>query len=113
MDWVVTPNVIGMGLYADGGQMSTKPYISSGQYIHKMSDYCATCTYQIKQRIGESACPFHSLYWDFIDKHQDSLRENYRMQMMVASWQKTAPLERELMKNQAENVRQRLQKCQL
>jgi deoxyribodipyrimidine photolyase-related protein len=82
-DWVVTPNVVGMGLYADGGLMSSKPYISSAAYIHKMSNYCTTCKYDPLIKTGEKACPFNLLYWDFIDRHQDVLKENHRMSMMT------------------------------
>jgi deoxyribodipyrimidine photolyase-related protein len=82
-DWVVTPNVIGMGLYADGGLMSSKPYISSAAYIHKMSNYCGSCMYDPNIKTGDKACPFNLLYWDFIDRHQDVLKENHRMSMMT------------------------------
>lgn len=81
-DWVVTPNVHGMGLYADGGLMSTKPYISTGNYINKMSDYCSSCYYDPKVKEGPTACPFHSLYWSFIDRHRDTLSSNPRMSLM-------------------------------
>jgi deoxyribodipyrimidine photolyase-related protein len=81
-DWVVTPNVHGMGLYADGGLMSTKPYISTGNYINKMSDYCAKCIYDPKVKEGPTACPFHELYWSFIERHRDTLSSNPRMSLM-------------------------------
>ncbi len=81
-DWVVTPNVHGMGLYADGGLMSTKPYISTGNYINKMSDYCSTCYFDPKVKEGPTACPFHQLYWSFIDRHRDTLSTNPRMSLM-------------------------------
>jgi len=81
-DWVVTPNVHGMGLYADGGIMSTKPYISSGNYIHKMSDYCDGCQYDPLIKEGPTACPFHKGYWDFIDRHEAVLSTNPRMRLM-------------------------------
>ena len=82
-DWVVTPNVMGMGLYADGGLMSTKPYISGASYIKKMSNYCEGCKYDPTIKTGERACPFNGLYWNFIDKHKDTLKSNPRMSMMV------------------------------
>jgi deoxyribodipyrimidine photolyase-related protein len=87
-DWVVTPNVIGMGLHADGGMMSTKPYISSAQYIKKMSDYCNSCTYRPDVRHGDTACPFNALYWSFIQRTETQLAGNRRMQMMQAVWRK-------------------------
>ncbi len=87
-DWVVTPNVIGMALFADGGQMATKPYISSGSYIHKMGDHCENCYYDVKQKTGEKACPFNALYWDYIDRHQDKLATNPRMGIPLSTLNK-------------------------
>lgn len=87
-DFIVTPNVIGMALYADGGLMSTKPYISSAAYIHKMSNYCETCKYDPKIKEGPKACPFNALYWNFIDTHEDKLKDNPRMSMMVSTKRK-------------------------
>ncbi len=78
-DWVMYPNVIGMGLNADGGLTATKPYISSANYINKMSDFCGTCRYKPKQRHGQDACPFNLLYWNFLVKHESELRANPRM----------------------------------
>jgi deoxyribodipyrimidine photolyase-related protein len=77
-EWVVAPNVIGMGLNADGGKTATKPYIASANYIHKMSDYCAGCRYDPKQRTGADACPFNYLYWNFLITHEATLRANPR-----------------------------------
>ena len=87
-EWIVAANVIGMGSYADGGLMSTKPYISSGAYIHKMSTYCDSCTFKVEIKTGEKACPFNILYWDYIDRHQDTFKKNPRMAMMVNVWSK-------------------------
>lgn len=78
-EWVMLPNVFGMGLYADGGKISTKPYIASANYIHKMSDYCVNCSYTRTKRIGEKACPFNFLYWNFILENEEKLRSNPRM----------------------------------
>jgi deoxyribodipyrimidine photolyase-related protein len=83
-DYIVTPNVMGMATYSDGGFMSTKPYISSAAYIHKMSNYCASCRFDPLIKEGEKACPFNSLYWDFIDRHEDKLKDNPRMSVMVS-----------------------------
>ena len=87
-DWVVTPNVLGMGLYSDGGIMSTKPYISSGSYINKMSNYCDNCFYDPKIKIGPRACPFNNLYWNFINDKKENLKNNPRMRMMNATFNK-------------------------
>jgi deoxyribodipyrimidine photolyase-related protein len=78
-DWVVLTNVIGMGLNADGGKIATKPYIASGAYIHKMSDFCGGCKYNPKQRTGPDACPFNTLYWNFLIQNEATLRSNPRM----------------------------------
>ncbi len=78
-DWVVTPNVIGMGLCADGGVVGTKPYIASAAYINRMSDYCQGCRYNPKIRTGPEACPFNFLYWNFLLKWEERLRANPRM----------------------------------
>jgi deoxyribodipyrimidine photolyase-related protein len=78
-DWVMVPNVIGMGLHADGGVMMTKPYISGGSYISKMGQYCKGCVYDPKIRVGEKACPFTTLYWNYLDEHQDKFKKNHRM----------------------------------
>ena len=78
-DWVMGPNVMGMGLWADGGRMSTKPYVSSGGYIDRMSDYCGGCRFDPKKRAGNDACPFTTLYWDFLERHRDKLKSSGRM----------------------------------
>lgn len=78
-DWVMGPNVYGMGLWADGGRMSTKPYVSGGAYINRMSDYCSECRFNPSKRTGEDACPFTTLYWDFLARHRESLEANARM----------------------------------
>ena len=78
-DWVVLPNVIGMGLNADGGVTATKPYIASAAYIRKMSDYCEGCRYRPDQRTGPDACPFNTLYWNFLIENEAELRSNPRL----------------------------------
>jgi deoxyribodipyrimidine photolyase-related protein len=78
-EWVMLPNVLGMGLYADGGMIATKPYVASANYIQRMSDYCAGCQYQPKTRIGQKACPFNFLYWNFLIQRQAELNRNPRM----------------------------------
>jgi deoxyribodipyrimidine photolyase-related protein len=78
-EWVMLPNVLGMGLNADGGRTATKPYVASANYIDKMSDYCAGCRYNKKARTGPDACPFNFLYWNFLLEHEARLRANPRL----------------------------------
>ena len=79
IDWVSLPNVLGMSQYGDGGIVGSKPYAASGNYISKMSDYCAGCRYDPKQATGDDACPFTTLYWDFLARNRPRLRGNHRM----------------------------------
>jgi deoxyribodipyrimidine photolyase-related protein len=78
-DWVMVPNVIGMGVHADNGVMMTKPYAAGGAYISKMSNYCKGCVYDPKLRTGDTACPFTTLYWDFLERNQEEFAGNHRM----------------------------------
>jgi len=75
-EWVMVPNVIGMALHADGGVMATKPYASGGAYINRMSDHCTKCRYNPKKRTGDDACPFTTLYWDFLARNEEALKGN-------------------------------------
>lgn len=85
-EWVEAPNVIGMSQFADGGIVASKPYVSSGNYISKMSDYCNACAYSVKERTGDRACPFNLLYWDFVIRHRDRLGRNPRMGPVYRTW---------------------------
>ena len=90
-EWVELPNTIGMSQFADGGLLASKPYVASGAYIHRMSDYCGPCAYDVKAKAGPKACPFNLLYWHFVARHRDRLARNPRMAQMVATWARFAP----------------------
>ena len=92
-DWVMQTNVIGMGLFADGGRLASKPYAASGNYINRMSTYCKGCRFNVKQRSGTDACPFNSLYWDFLARHADQLRANPRMGLVIKQLDRLPPEE--------------------
>ena len=81
-EWVELPNTLGMVMHADGGLMASKPYGASGNYIHKMSDYCKHCSYNVKTRTEPDSCPFNSLYWYFMIRHEATFRTHPRMGMI-------------------------------
>ena len=85
-EWVEAPNTIGMSQFADGGIIASKPYVSSGNYIAKMSDYCGDCVYSVKEKVGERACPFNLLFWDFMVRHRAQFERNPRMGQMYRTW---------------------------
>jgi deoxyribodipyrimidine photolyase-related protein len=82
-DWVMVPNVIGMAVHADGGKLMTKPYASGGAYLNRMTQHCKGCVYDPKKRVGDDACPFTTLYWDFLDRHKETFVKNHRMSQQV------------------------------
>jgi deoxyribodipyrimidine photolyase-related protein len=87
-EWVELPNVVGMSQFADGGRLGSKPYVSGGAYINRMSDYCGDCRYDVTQKTGEDACPFNALYWDFLARHEKRLRGNHRMGPVYRNWER-------------------------
>jgi deoxyribodipyrimidine photolyase-related protein len=82
-EWVMVPNIIGMGVHADGGLLMTKPYAAGGAYLNRMTQFCKGCAYDPKKRVGEDACPFTTLYWDFLDRHRETFVRNHRMSQQV------------------------------
>jgi deoxyribodipyrimidine photolyase-related protein len=109
LEWVQLPNTRGMSQFADGGIVGTKPYTSSAQYINKMSNYCSGCHYKYKERIGERACPFNSLYWDFLIRHSETLANNPRIGMGYQLLKKMSETDIKAIKKQAQSVLERLE----
>ncbi|MFM7083770.1 MAG: cryptochrome/photolyase family protein [Hyphomicrobium sp.] len=107
-EWVELPNTIGMSQFADGGMLASKPYVSGGNYINKMSNYCENCSYDVKKREGPSACPFNSLYWDFVDRHEKKLSKNLRMAQMYATWRRMAEEDKKAIRKKAQTFLQSL-----
>jgi deoxyribodipyrimidine photolyase-related protein len=92
-DWVMGPNVFGMGLWADGGRMATKPYVSGGAYVNRMSDHCGDCRFNPRKRVGDDACPLTTLYWDFLDRNRPVLEDNHRVARQYATLDRLSDLE--------------------
>jgi len=101
-EWVEAPNVFGMSLFADDGIIASKPYISSGNYIHKMSDYCGSCAYRVQDKTGENACPFNLLYWHFLDRHRERFSGNPRMGNMYRVWDRMDDARRQTVLKEAD-----------
>ena len=94
IEWVELPNVAGMALYTDGGRFTSKPYIASGAYIQRMSNYCSGCRYDPKQKTGPGACPLTTLYWNFLDRHEKKFAAEPRTALMVKNLQRLSAEER-------------------
>ena len=101
--WVEEPNTLGMALNAWPG-MTSKPYCASGAYIERMSDYCRGCRYRPKERTGERACPFSTLYWDFLARHATRFRHNPRMALPLKNLQRFSADERRLIGTRASHL---------
>ncbi|MBW4513626.1 MAG: cryptochrome/photolyase family protein [Timaviella obliquedivisa GSE-PSE-MK23-08B] len=101
-DWVMQTNVIGMGQFADGGILASKPYAASANYINKMSDYCKGCCYNYKERTGDRACPFNFFYWDFLARHRDRLTSQGRMSFILKNLDKIPISEQQQISQKAE-----------
>lgn len=101
-EWVELPNTLGMSQYGDGGLLGSKPYASSGSYINRMSNYCKSCAYNVKDRVGEKACPFNSLYWHFLDRNKGKLGNNNRLAMPYRNLEKMDKQTRRNLMQQAE-----------
>jgi len=106
-DWVTTPNVVGMGTFGTDA-VSTKPYVSSANYVDRMSDYCGDCAYDPDATTGEQACPFNALYWDFLDRHEERLRSNHRMGLVYSHLDRKDDEELAAIRERAATLRERL-----
>ena len=107
-EWVEAPNVIGMSQFADGGIIASKPYISSGNYINKMSDYCKSCSYRVQDKTGKDACPFNLLYWHFLDRHRGEFEGNPRMGNMYSVWDRMDSDKRKTVLSEADDFLRRM-----
>ncbi|MEL7256590.1 MAG: cryptochrome/photolyase family protein [Pseudomonadota bacterium] len=107
-EWVEAPNTVGMSQFADDGIIASKPYVSSGNYIDRMSDYCKSCAYSVKEKTGDKACPFNLLYWDFLIRHRERFSNNPRMGQMYRTWDRMDEARRHAVLKGARRVLSRL-----
>ena len=108
VEWVELPNTLGMSQFADGGLMASKPYVASGKYIDRMSNHCKGCRFNPAEATGDTACPFTTLYWDYLDRHADTLAKNPRMVMQLKNLNRLSPEQRDAIATQARTHRKQL-----
>ncbi|WP_445664600.1 cryptochrome/photolyase family protein [Fodinibius sp. AD559] len=107
-EWVVLPNVLGMATFADGGILASKPYVSSGNYINKMSNYCRSCEYSVTKKTGEGACPFNYLYWNFVNEQREAFETSGRNSFMVNMYNKKSDENKEAIEESTNQFLNRL-----
>jgi deoxyribodipyrimidine photolyase-related protein len=107
-EWVELPNTLGMALFGDGGIVASKPYAASGKYIQRMSNFCDKCYYDPNQLIGDKACPFNSLYWNFIARNEQKFRSNQRMAFVYNTWDKFSKEKQQQIYDQAKFLVERM-----
>jgi deoxyribodipyrimidine photolyase-related protein len=105
VEWVELPNTLGMSQFADGGIMASKPYVASGKYIQRMSNYCDQCHFDPSKSVGPKACPFTTLYWDFLARHEKLLSSNPRMGLQLKNLARLPAAERKSINRQANRLR--------
>lgn len=104
IDWVSLPNTLGMSQHGDGGIVGTKPYAASGNYIDRMSNHCRHCRFDPKKAVGEDACPFTTLYWNFLDRHRERFAANGRMRNQYLNLNRKTSTEMRAIRRQADKV---------
>lgn len=104
IEWVELPNTAGMALFANGGRFTSKPYIASGAYVKRMSNYCDSCRYKPEVRFGEQACPITTLYWNFLINHREQFDANPRTRLMTANLKKISPEDQVLIRSHAQKL---------
>ena len=109
VEWVELPNVLGMSQFADGGIMASKPYAATGKYIQRMSNYCQHCQYDPAESVGDKACPFTTLYWDFLMRHETKLTKVGRMDMQLRNLVRIEPAKKAAITKQANEIKERYQ----
>jgi deoxyribodipyrimidine photolyase-related protein len=105
VEWVELPNTLGMSQFADGGVMASKPYCASGAYIDRMSNACRGCRFDPRRSSGPDACPFTTLYWDFLARHERLLRKNPRLSMQLKNLTRKDAAELRTIRRQADDLR--------
>jgi deoxyribodipyrimidine photolyase-related protein len=105
VEWVELPNTLGMSQYGDGGIMASKPYVATGKYIQRMSNHCAGCRFDPAKASGADACPFTTLYWDFLTRHERLLAANQRMALQVKNLARLDAPQRAAIAARAEAIR--------
>lgn len=105
VEWVELPNTLGMSQYADGGIMASKPYVATGKYVKRMSNYCQNCRFDPASRKGSDACPFTVLYWDYLLRHRDKLEDNHRMGLQLKNLERLDPTDKQTLQQQANQIR--------
>jgi deoxyribodipyrimidine photolyase-related protein len=108
VEWVEAPNTLGMSQFADGGVLASKPYAASGAYIQRMSNYCTGCRYDPKQAVGADACPFTTLFWDFLARHRERFAGHPRTALMWRNLERLEPERLDAIQRQAALLRDRL-----
>ena len=108
VEWVELPNTLGMSQFADGGIMASKPYVATGKYIQRMSNYCTACPYDPSQAVSEEACPFTTLYWDFLMRHKSFLKHNPRMALQLRNLDRLPKEKRRAIRAQARRLRKKV-----